>query len=85
MTRQIGNHLRGTCPCARAAEKRDEFAVFHKAPTAEHLTIIKHNLSPCLWGEVRVFYDVFGRTAEVLAIVTKSEAESWLAQFGSPE
>ena len=36
-------------------------------------------------GEVRVFYDVSGSTVEVLAIVAKSEAESWLAQFGSPE
>jgi mRNA interferase RelE/StbE len=35
-------------------------------------------------GEVRVFYDVSGATVEVLAIVAKSEAESWLAQFGSP-
>ena len=36
-------------------------------------------------GDVRVFYDVTGTTVEVLAIVTKSEAETWLAQFGSPE
>lgn len=35
--------------------------------------------------EVRVFYDVSGATVEVLAIVPKSEAESWLAQFGNPE
>ena len=35
-------------------------------------------------GEVRVFYDISDRTVEVLAIVRKSEAESWLAQFGSP-
>jgi mRNA interferase RelE/StbE len=35
-------------------------------------------------GEVRVFYDVSAATVEVLAIVAKSEAESWLAQFGSP-
>ena len=35
--------------------------------------------------EVRVFYDLSGSTVEVLAIVAKSEAESWLAQFGSPE
>ena len=35
--------------------------------------------------EVRVFYDVSGSTVEVLAIVAKSEAESWLAQFGNPE
>jgi mRNA interferase RelE/StbE len=36
-------------------------------------------------GEVRVFYDVSGDAVEVLAIVTKSEAESWLAQFANPE
>ena len=36
-------------------------------------------------GEVRVFYDVSGSTVEILAIVAKSEAESWLAQFGNPE
>ncbi len=35
--------------------------------------------------EVRVFYDVVGSTVEVLAIVSKSEAKLWLAQFGSPE
>jgi mRNA interferase RelE/StbE len=35
--------------------------------------------------EVRVFYDVSGTTVEILAIVTKSEANSWLAQFGNPE
>jgi mRNA interferase RelE/StbE len=36
-------------------------------------------------GEVRVFYDISGTTVEVLAIVPKSEAESWLARFASPE
>jgi hypothetical protein len=30
-------------------------------------------------------YDVSGTTVEILAIVSKSEAEAWLAQFGSPE
>jgi mRNA-degrading endonuclease RelE of RelBE toxin-antitoxin system len=35
--------------------------------------------------DVRVFYDVSGSSVEVLAIVPKSEAESWLAQFGSPK
>jgi mRNA-degrading endonuclease RelE of RelBE toxin-antitoxin system len=35
--------------------------------------------------EVRVFYDVSGTIVEILAIVAKSEAESWLAQFASPE
>jgi mRNA-degrading endonuclease RelE of RelBE toxin-antitoxin system len=36
-------------------------------------------------GEVRVFYDVSGTTVEVLAIVAKSEAQSWLAQFADLE
>jgi len=29
-----------------------------------------------------VFYDVSGSAVEILAIVPKPEAESWLAQFG---
>ncbi len=36
-------------------------------------------------GEIRVFYDVADTTVETLAIVTKSEAETWLVQFGNPE
>lgn len=36
-------------------------------------------------GEIRVFYDVSHQAIEVLAIVQKSEAESWLVQFGNPE
>jgi mRNA interferase RelE/StbE len=35
-------------------------------------------------GEVRVFYDISASTVEILAIVTKSEAEAWLRQFGDP-
>jgi mRNA-degrading endonuclease RelE of RelBE toxin-antitoxin system len=35
-------------------------------------------------GDIRVFYDVSSATVEVLAIVPKSEAKSWLAQFASP-
>jgi mRNA-degrading endonuclease RelE of RelBE toxin-antitoxin system len=36
-------------------------------------------------GDVRVFYDVSDTTVEILAIVTKSEAQSWLAQFADQE
>jgi mRNA-degrading endonuclease RelE of RelBE toxin-antitoxin system len=36
-------------------------------------------------GDVRVFYDVSGSTVEILAIVTKSEATTWLALFASRE
>ena len=36
-------------------------------------------------GEIRIFYDVTGTMVQILAIVTKSEADSWLAQFANPE
>ena len=35
--------------------------------------------------EVRVFYDVSGSRVEVLAVVPKSEAESWLKDVGELE
>lgn len=35
--------------------------------------------------EIRVFYDVSSTTVEILAIVAKSEAKSWLAEFADPE
>jgi mRNA interferase RelE/StbE len=35
--------------------------------------------------EIRVFYDVTRTNVEILAIVQKSEAEQWLAQFGNLE
>jgi mRNA interferase RelE/StbE len=35
-------------------------------------------------GEARVFYDVSGTTVEILAVVAKSQAESWLTQSGDP-
>ena len=36
-------------------------------------------------GDIRVFYDVAEQTVQVLAIIRKSEASSWLAKSGSPE
>jgi mRNA interferase RelE/StbE len=35
-------------------------------------------------GEVRVFHDVTSEAVEVLAIVTKAEAERWLAEHATP-
>jgi mRNA-degrading endonuclease RelE of RelBE toxin-antitoxin system len=34
-------------------------------------------------GDIRVFYDVSATRVEILAIVSKSEAETWLTQIGS--
>jgi mRNA-degrading endonuclease RelE of RelBE toxin-antitoxin system len=36
-------------------------------------------------GDVRVFYDIAEGTVEILAIVSKAEAETWLTQFGNRE
>jgi mRNA-degrading endonuclease RelE of RelBE toxin-antitoxin system len=36
-------------------------------------------------GEVRVFYDVTATAVEVLAIVSKAKAQSWLAREGRPD
>jgi len=36
-------------------------------------------------GNIRIFYDVEGRTVQVLTIVTKQKAEQWLRQSGVPE
>src|SRR5437667_11184028 len=36
-------------------------------------------------GEVRVFYDVTAEAVEVVAIVTKAEAERWLSAHGTPD
>lgn len=35
-------------------------------------------------GEIRVFYDVTETTVEVLAIVTKEQAQAWLDEEGTP-
>jgi len=35
-------------------------------------------------GDIRVFYDVTESQVQVLAIVTKAEAQSWLDQEGTP-
>ena len=35
--------------------------------------------------DVRVFYDITNEVVEVLAIVEKREAATWLARFGNPE
>ena len=35
--------------------------------------------------EIRVFYDVTASTVEVLAVITKAEAQAWLDDSGTPE
>jgi mRNA interferase RelE/StbE len=35
-------------------------------------------------GDIRVFYDVTEATVEILAIITKAEAQTWLDAEGTP-
>lgn len=35
-------------------------------------------------GDIRVFYDVTETAVEVLAIITKAQAEAWLGEKGTP-
>ena len=63
-------------PAARGAPLEGERQSFGELQLLEVVAICDH-----LVGDVRVFYDVSGSTVEVLAIVAKSEAEAWLAQF----
>lgn len=35
--------------------------------------------------DIRVFYDVTAGTVEVLAIITKAEAQAWLDDAGTPD
>jgi hypothetical protein len=60
--------------------------VDHKPPPHHTATSVRAiaRLGASSKSEIRVFYDVTGTAVEVLAIVAKSEAQSWLAQFGSP-
>jgi hypothetical protein len=60
------------------------------AALAADLVIRTHGrarISPtaaCHVDEVRVFYDVQENTVQVLAIVSKAEADAWLKAQGTP-
>ena len=77
-------------PAYRRAEVRDvlERHVRHE-PTRVSKSRIKRlmGLSQPQYrlrvGEVRVFYDVTREAVQVLAIVTKAEAASWLTEHGT--
>jgi hypothetical protein len=55
------------------------------APLAHAALRLDLGWPPVAEQGVRVFYDVAGGAVEVLAIVAKSQAEPWLARFGSAE
>ena len=48
----------------------------------KRLRVLSHPQYRLMVGEIRVFYDITGHVVEVLAIVPKSEAASWLEEMG---
>jgi len=77
-------------PAYRRAEVRDalERHLRHEPTRVSKSRIKLRGLSQPQYrlrvGEVRVFYDVTSEAVEVLAIVTKAEAERWLAEHATP-
>src|SRR5438445_11650573 len=82
--RRLTAHVRATVRTALEAHLRHEPEKTSRSRIKRLRGLLRPQYRLRL-GEVRVFYDVSGTTVEVLAIVPKLEAESWLAQFGSPE
>ncbi len=88
---EAAEDLRGLKANLRAAVRDALETHLRHAPTkisrsrVKHLRGLRRPQYRLRVGEVRVFYDVSKATVEILAIVAKSGAESWLAQFGDPE
>ena len=88
---EAAEDLRGLKANLRAAVRDALETHLRHAPTkssrsrVKRLRGLRHPKYRLRVGEVRVFYDVSKATVEILAIVAKSGAESWLAQFGDPE
>ena len=88
---EAAQDLRALKANVRAAVKEALETLLRREPTKTSRSRIKRlrGLSKPQYrlrvDEVRVFYDVVGSTVEVLAIVPKPEAESWLNQFGNRE
>jgi mRNA interferase RelE/StbE len=82
----------GSLPASRRAEVRDALERHLRyEPTRISKSRIKRlrGLSQPQYrlrvGEVRAFYDVTPEAIEVLAIVTKADADNWLAEQGTPD
>src|SRR4051812_37948298 len=82
--RRLTANIRATVRTALEAHLRHESAKTSRS-RIKRLRGLRRPQYRLRVGEVRVFYDISGTTVEVLAIVAKSEAESWLAQFENPE
>ena len=82
--RALKAHLRSTVRDAIEKHLRHEPTKVSKS-RIKHLRGISRPEYRLRVGEVRIFYDVSETTVEILAIIPKSEAESWLKNAGESE
>ena len=74
-------NLRATVRAALVSHLRHEPTRISKS-RIKRLRGLRHPQYRLRIDDIRVFYDVHEQDVEILAIINKSEAEEWLAQFG---
>ncbi|MGZ9135185.1 MAG: type II toxin-antitoxin system RelE family toxin [Candidatus Deferrimicrobiaceae bacterium] len=79
--KRLKAHVRAEVKDALDKHLRHEPAKVSKS-RIKRLRGLSHPQYRLMVGEIRVFYDITGRVVEVLAIVPKSEAASWLEEMG---
>jgi|SRR3990172_11148433 len=79
--KRLKAHVRSEVKDALGRHLRYEPAKVSKS-RIKRLRRLSHPQYRLMVGEIRVFYDITGRVVEVLAIVPKSEAASWLEEMG---
>ena len=79
--KRLKTHVRAEVEDALDKHLRHEPAKVSKS-RIKRLRGLSHPQYRLMVGEIRVFYDITGRVVEVLAIVPKSEAASWLEEMG---
>jgi mRNA-degrading endonuclease RelE of RelBE toxin-antitoxin system len=79
--KRLKAHVRAEVKDALGTHLRHEPAKVSKS-SIKRLRGLTHPQYRLMLGEIRVFYDITGHVVEVLAIVPKSEASSWLEEMG---
>jgi len=79
--KRLKSHVRAEVKDALDRHLRHEPAKVSKS-RIKRLRGLSHPQYRLMVGEIRVFYDITGHVVEVLAIVPKSVAASWLEEMG---
>ena len=77
-------NIRATVRAALASHLRHQPTRVSKS-RIKRLRGLRHPQYRLRVDDIRVFYDVQEQVVEILAIINKSEADAWLAQFGDRE